>query len=92
LPQVMKVQDVRALVKEELKRYPRGGASQNLFRAVYEMTRLHGLSRKSTIPGTPEAAHDAALETVRKQHPDFEPRIIDPGYLSDMSPSRSTTD
>lgn len=88
MSQVMRVQDVRALVKEEMKRYPRGGASQNLFRAVYEMTRLHGLSRKSTIPGTPEAAHDAALETVRKQHPDFAPRVIDSDYLRDMSSSR----
>jgi hypothetical protein len=73
-----KAQDARALIRQELRRYPRGDAPQNLFRVLYEMTRLHGLGRSSTIPGTSEAAYDSALESVRKQHPDFAPQVVEP--------------
>jgi hypothetical protein len=74
----MKVRETRALIKHELQRYPRGDAPQNLFRVLYEMTRVQGLDRRSAVPGTADSAHESALETVRKQYPDFEPEVIDP--------------
>ena len=73
----IKAQRMRAVIKQELSCYPEGSMSQNCFRALYEMARLQALSSKSTIPATPEAAHEYALETVRKRFNDFEPQVID---------------
>ena len=77
-----KVRQMRTLIDQELGRYPQGDAPQNLFRALYEMTRLYGVGRKATFPCTPEAAHDLALEAVRRRYPDFEPQVIDADRLT----------
>lgn len=71
----MNIGEMRAIIKAELAGIPRGSLSQNVYRAAYEQARLYGLSGRPGIPPTPQAAHAAALQTVRRDDPGFTPDL-----------------
>jgi len=67
----------RAQITDELEAIPRGSLAQNIYRMVYQQARLNGLGSRPEIGPTSEDAHAFALQTVREQHPDFWPTLID---------------
>lgn len=69
---------MNALVDAELAQMPRGaaGSAQNLFRLAYRTYRMNGLGRRPTIEGTAAAAYHAALDFVRRSHPEFAPMVL----------------
>lgn len=68
--------DLSTIVARELRNIPRGSYAQNMYRMVYQQARLNGLGQKAELPNTAQAAHQCALETVRENHPDFVPLIL----------------
>jgi hypothetical protein len=58
-------------VAEELKYVPQGSVYQNMFRAGYHNMRRHELSQNPATPAKDTLLR--ALETVRKDKPDFLP-------------------
>ena len=64
------------LIAEELARIPRGGFSQNVYRSIYEQSRLNALARHPEIGPDPADAPAVALKTVRESHPDFVPTVL----------------
>jgi len=67
-----------AIVSAELRTIPRGDLPQNLYRAVYEQARLNGLGSRPKLAPTPDAAHQFALDLVRRHHPSFFPERREP--------------
>jgi hypothetical protein len=68
--------ETRTQTASELRRVPRGGLAQNMYRMVLQQCLLHSLGENSPIPRSREAAHAAALRAVRESYPDFEPMIL----------------
>lgn len=63
-------------VAGELLGIPRGGPSQNLYRAAYEQARLNALGHRPQVGDDPSEAHRVALSAVRE---------VDAGFLPTLS-------
>lgn len=62
-------------VCEELRKFPRGKADQNLFRTSYQQVRMNALGRNEQAGPGVEDAITAAVALVRSTYPAFEPTI-----------------
>jgi len=65
----------QTIVEYELAQIPKGapGSALNMFRAVYNMTRLKGLGKNpEDVQPTREAAHLEALRAAREVEPTFD--------------------
>jgi len=71
-----KTTELLTIVTEELAGIPRGDFYQNMYRALYEQSRLNGLGRRAHIVGTASAAHEIAFRSVRERRPDFAPVLL----------------
>jgi hypothetical protein len=68
-----KLQEMRNIVKEELKHVPKGRQPQQELRMLYQMLRMHSLGKK----GKGESREDVlkeAIASVKKRHRGFEPK------------------
>lgn len=68
------LQRMRTQVKEELKDIPRGSFAQNMLRFVYWDMRMHSLGIKTEKPKTRAEIFRQAVEHIKREHPDFEPK------------------
>jgi hypothetical protein len=57
---------MNAVVAKELQDYPRGprGASENVFRAVYQNLRMNSLGGRPAVPNSAEAVRHAAVRLM----------------------------
>jgi hypothetical protein len=60
---------LRGLIRNEIRRIPRGDYAQNELRMVYAIVRQHDLARRPAASGTVALAQ--ALRSVHARHPDF---------------------
>ena len=69
------LEKMNSVAKAELKHLPRGvrGSAQNLYRMLFYCYRMNSLGRNPQIVRSAAAAHAAALRTIRRWYPDFEP-------------------
>jgi hypothetical protein len=67
--------DMNANTANELRRVPRGGLLQNIYRSALQQYLMNSQGRKHQIPQSREAAHAAALRTVHQHYPGFVPEI-----------------
>lgn len=69
---------INDIVGGELARYPHSarGSAQNIFRAVYQMTRASSLGRKDQWSGSASECEEIATRIVRRTHPTFVPERI----------------
>jgi len=67
----VKRDELNRKVTEELKHIPRGSFDQNMLRAYYNGMRRHDLSLNPALPAKDSLLK--AIETVRKDKPDFLP-------------------
>ena len=76
----MKREEMRKKINEELKHIPRvkGWLDQNMLRAYYNGMRMTDLSRNPASPAKETLIR--AVETMRKDKPDFSP-IYDIGFF-----------
>ena len=68
--------EMRKIVVEELEHIPRDakGSLQNKLRSIYEITRMKSLGKNAPLNlRTPEDCLKDAVETIKKDNPDFEP-------------------
>lgn len=70
----MSLREMNALIAGELLSIPRGphGSAQNMYRMVYQLSRMNGLGRKPEIARSAAAAHATALRVTRSHYPGFE--------------------
>jgi len=67
----MKKDELNKKVNEELQHIPRGSLDQNMLRAYYNGMRRHDLSLTPVSPAKDSLLK--AIETLRKNKPDFLP-------------------
>jgi hypothetical protein len=72
--QAMSPSEMRARTAIELRRVPRGGLAQNMYRSVLQQWLMNSLGKTPEVLSL-AAAHEAAKRTVRRSYPDFEPTI-----------------
>jgi hypothetical protein len=70
--------EVDRAVGEDLARIPRGGISQNILRAFYNMQRRSDLSQRAAIPNGQSLRASIAL--VRRSDPAFSPSVDEPWF------------
>jgi hypothetical protein len=75
------LEQINTTIENELMRFPRGsrGSAQNIFRAIYQMTRASSLGRKDLWSGSASECEEAAVGIVRRTHPGFVPRRVSHG-------------
>lgn len=71
----MSPSEMRAQTAKELRRVPRGGFAQNMYRMLLQQYMMNSLGSSSEVLG-PLAAHAAALRSVRESYADFEPVVL----------------
>ena len=71
----MRLRQMNSQVRAELARYPRGrrASAQNVYRAIYQMLRMHSLGAKSTIPDSAAVVCQFALRLASQEFPGFVP-------------------
>ena len=69
-----KVNKMRAQVKEEMKKIPRGDEAQNWFRLAYSSLRMNSLGKRAKFHSRKEVIEEAT-RWVKKDYPDFKPII-----------------
>jgi len=69
---------INKTIGSELAHFPRGarGSAQNIFRAIYQMTRASSLGRKDPWSGSASECEEAAVGIVRRTHPGFVPECV----------------
>jgi hypothetical protein len=72
----MSLADMNAEAASELRRVPRGGLPQNMYRMALQQYVMNSQGRNPQIPRSRKAAHAAALQIVRQHYPSFTPRIL----------------
>jgi hypothetical protein len=65
----MTLPEMRAMVKDELERIPRGTDVQNFLRALYWTARMNSLSKKPQGPTDRLGVLQYAIEAVRRHIP-----------------------
>lgn len=72
------LEQINRTIKNELVHFPRGprGSAQNIFRAIYQMTRASSLGRKRAWSGTTAECEEAAVRLVRQTYPTFVPERV----------------
>jgi hypothetical protein len=72
------LEQINRTVKNELVHFPRSsrGSAQNIFRAIYQMTRASSLGRKYAWSGSASECEEAAVKIVRQTHPTFGPERV----------------
>lgn len=77
----MDEQQVTATLDTELRRIPAGapGSAQDALRRVYRDVRRDGLAENDGQPRS--QAFREAVALVRRDFPDFEPILFQPGYF-----------
>lgn len=68
-----KLIEMREEVKEELKYIPKGNLMQNELRMFYWSDRMRSLGKKAKSKKTKGEVLMESLESLKKDHPDFEP-------------------
>ena len=78
--------EVNRAVRDDLDRLPRGGLSQNILRATYNVQRRSDLAQDTSIP----KAHSlrASIAVVRRSDPAFSPSVDEAwfGLVGDPEP------
>ncbi|MDI6859921.1 MAG: hypothetical protein QMC85_05455 [Methanocellales archaeon] len=72
---IMKLNQMREKVKEELNHIPRWDFNQNMLRQAYWSLRLHSLGKKSEKEKTKEEVLIEVTELIKKDNPSFYPRF-----------------
>ena len=69
----MKLTEINSQVEKDLEHIPKWakGSAQNMFRQRYTVLRQHDLAKTSK---TKNETFREALDSIKKEHPDFVPR------------------
>jgi hypothetical protein len=69
------LEQINRTIENELAHFPHGssGSAQNIFRAIYQMTRASSLGRTDPWSGSASECEEAAVRIVRQTHPTFVP-------------------
>lgn len=72
------LEQINMTIDGELAHFPRSsrGSAQNIFRAVYQMTRASSLGRKDPWSGSASECEEVAVRIVRQTHPTFVPEHV----------------